>query len=96
MIRGLEVSPTYRCQNVVRVPGLDMPFLGALYRDLLNRALCSPMQGGAALAARKMHLATEDDAGTAVHKAALCSCHTQPLDGAQGRDARTSLVDSPS
>ena len=44
-----------------------MRFIGAFYRDLLTRALCSPMQGGAAHAARTLRFRGRVAVEMAVH-----------------------------
>jgi hypothetical protein len=56
---------------------VESPFLGAFYRDLLSRALCSPMQGGAARAARTLRFRRRDCGAWGCTGHALCSCPTQ-------------------
>ena len=58
-----------------------MRFLGAFYRDLLSGALCSPIQGGAARAARtlrfRVRVLGRDCGAWGCIGHALCSCPTQ-------------------
>jgi len=59
----------------------EMPFLEAFYRDLLTRALCSPMQVGAAHAARTLRFRSRILRSRrrcmGLHRHALCGCSTQ-------------------